>query len=437
MRVLALDIGSSSVKAAILHGPGLPKDVARETYKTRYDGNQVDVRPEEILRAIRGAIVKLGAGVRRVDLIVSTGMSPSWLALDAKGRPLTPIVTHQDRRSFEQAERIEKKIGRAKHLHIAGNRPVPGGISSTTCAWFMEHQPASKKRVALVGHLNTWLANLLCGVRAMDPSNASFTGLFNTTKLDGWNDELIAAGRAKKSWLPEVIDANVIAGHVTSAGARRLGLQQGTPMLAGIIDGSCPMLLAGATAGRVVHVVGSTDVLAVCCDEAKPFEGLLTRALGVGNCWVSVGTIAAAGSALDWARQTFFADVSVPAFRKLVAKLARKPVASGVTFDSRIAGSRTNLSAVSGSLCGLTLGTKREMILCALLDSLAHQSAERLTLFDRAGIHYRHKLFTTGGGAHELSKVLCRDWPGRWTTRTAGEATARGLWFLAQNAKER
>ncbi|MGN6724460.1 MAG: xylulokinase [Tepidisphaeraceae bacterium] len=435
MKVLAIDIGSSSVKAAILRGAGAPKEVAREAYTTRYAGDQVDVPAEKVLRALRAAIGKLGPAVRQVDLIAPTGMSPSWLALDARGRPLTPIVTHQDRRSRLQAERIERSIGRRRHLRIAGNRPVPGGISLTTCAWFLEHQPALKRRIALIGHLNTWLAHLLCGTRVIDPSNASFTGLYQTTTLGGWHDDLVAAAGVKPAWLAEVKEGNCIAGHCSVAGARRLGLQHGTPMLAGVIDGSCAMLLAGATPRQVVHVVGSTDVLAVCTDQAKPFEGLLTRALGVGRSWLSVGTIAAAGSAVDWAHDALFADLSVSAYRKRVAQLARRPMQDDVVFDARIAGSRTEVEPIAGALSRLTLGTSREMILSALLESLATQSAERFDRFNAAGVRYGRDLFTTGGGAKELSRVLCRDWPGRWKRRSASEATARGLWVLAQQAK--
>ncbi len=62
------------------------------------------------------------------------------------------------------------------------------------------------------------------------------------------------------------------------------------------------MLLAGARKGQLLNVSGSTDVLALCMDKAKPHERLITRALGVGQKWLSVATLAAAGAALDWAR---------------------------------------------------------------------------------------------------------------------------------------
>jgi sugar (pentulose or hexulose) kinase len=82
--------------------------------------------------AIRRAVADLGAAAKRTDIIGLSVMSPAWVAMDRAGNPVTPIVTHQDRRSIEIAREIERRVGKTHHLRIAGNRPFPGSISSTT-----------------------------------------------------------------------------------------------------------------------------------------------------------------------------------------------------------------------------------------------------------------------------------------------------------------
>ena len=433
LRVLAIDIGSSSVKAAVLTGPA-PRRVSRQAFKTTYASPRVEVPATAILAGVKRAIADLGHAAKHVDLIVPTGMAPSWLAMDASGRALTPVVTHQDRRSQHEAETIEREIGRARHLAVVGNRPTPGGISSTTAAWFFRHDPQLKRTTTLVGHLNTWLVHLLTGERVIDPSNASFTGLYRTTTLDGWDDDLLAVAGVKRDQLPRVIDGNVVAGRVTTAGARRLGLTAGTPMLAGVIDGSGGLLLAGGKPRTTLNVVGSTDVLAVVTAEPHPFEGLLTRALGVGGQWVTAATVAAAGSAIDWAHRTFFADLSDPAFRREVAKLVRRPVATGLAFDARLAGTRTAVEPVRGTITNLDLGADRRGILSALLDSLARQSGQRFDFLADAGVPFDRLVHTTGGGAATLATVLRPDWPKGLRFKALNEATAGGAWRLAEMA---
>ena len=435
MRVLAIDIGSSSVKAAVLTGP-VPTHIARVAFTTRYAGSRVEVPPTAILAAIKQAIADLGDAAKHVDLVVPTGMAPSWLAMDANGRALTPVVTHQDRRSRVEAEAIEAAVGRARHLHLTGNRPTPGGISSTTTRWFVRHAKPVMRHADLVGHLNTWLIRLLTGERVIDPSNASFTGLYRTTNRGGWDGDLIAAATVNGHWLPRVMDANRIAGRITPVGARRFGLTAGTPVLAGFVDGSGGLLAIGAKPGQVLNVIGSTDVLAVVTDRARPLEGLLTRALGVGRRWLSVGTVAAAGTAIDWAHRTFFADLSADAFHSEIGRLVRRSVASDVAFDARLAGTRTAIEPVRGTITNLGLGTDRRDIVAALIDSLARQSGERFGLLDKAGVPFDGLVHTTGGGAAALAKVLRRDWPKGLRFKTLNEATAGGAWRLAEIATD-
>src|SRR5689334_22106527 len=134
--ILGIDIGSSSVKAALLRGNRVVGSIARVSYKTRFDSSRVEVDRAEILRAIERAIRELGTRARKADAIGLSVMAPAWVAMDRRGKPLTPIVTHQDRRSVAEATAIEKRIGKERHLALTGVRPVPGGVSSTTWAWF-------------------------------------------------------------------------------------------------------------------------------------------------------------------------------------------------------------------------------------------------------------------------------------------------------------
>ncbi len=430
MKILAIDIGSSSIKAAILTGPGVPKRVVKAAFSTRYDSTRAEVDEKNILAALHQVIVQLGASVKKVEAIVPTVMAPSWVAMDKRGNAITPIVTHQDRRAIEEARQIESSVGLKRHIKIAGNRPFPGGISSTTWRWFNQHEWAVMKRADLVGHLSTWLCRQFTGARVIDPSNAAFMGLYNTTTLGGWSDELIEAVSADRALLPEIREANRIAGHVTEKGAAAFGLLEGTPVLTGCMDGSAAMLAAGDKIGQMLNVSGSTDVLALLVDHPKPHESLLTRPLGIGKKWLTVSTLAAAGSAVEWARNTFFRDLSANDFYKLLNRIQRQKTA--VHFVPDLAGSRTAIDESTGSISGLRLGTTREEMLAALCHGLATASGERIGLLKDQYRKILPTIVMSGGGQSGLSTVLRRDWSkyGTWKFRTVEHATLRGLWQL-------
>ena len=428
---LGLDIGSSSVIAGILRGTKVEAEAPRAFFRTRHSGQSVEVDPDELLRAVRTAIAGLGGKAKQVDAIHLAVMCPAWVALDRAGRPLTPIVTHQDRHSVAEAKALEARLGKQRHLNLCGCRPFPGGISSTTWAWFRAHQPARLKRADLVGHLNTFLHRRFTGARVTDPSNASFTGLYHTLKLSGWSEELCANLGVSPSLLPEVLDADRIGGTILPDAAKEFGLRAGTPMIVGLMDGSAGMLLAGAKVGQLFNVCGSTDVLALCTNRPKPHERLLTRALGVDGKWLQVSTLAAAASAIYWVRDQFFNGMPLEEFRAEFRRLARQgPSASGtVRFEPYMAGERTSIDQRQGAFTGLTLASNRTQMLSAVVEGLIRASAERLPLLAATGTPLLRTV-AVSGGSDRLDQLLHRDWPGRWKYRAVTDATMRGLGML-------
>jgi xylulokinase len=428
---LALDIGSSSVIAGILQGRKTIAEAPRVFFKTRHHAGRVEVDADEMLNAVRQAIAGLDGRAKSVDAIALAVMSPAWVAMDAKGNALTPIVTHQDRRSVEIATELEKRVGKARHLKIVGSRPFPGGISSTTWAWYLEHEPRRLLRADLVGHLNTFLHRRMAGARVIDPSNASFTGLYKTLTLGGWSEEMCAAIGVSPSLLPEVLEANVIGGGITPSAAADLGLLAGTPMMTGLMDGSAGMLTAGANHGQLFNVCGSTDVLALCTETPRPHERLLTRALGIGRKWLAVSTLAAVASAIYWARDQFFRETTIEQFRAEFNRLARagEKAAGGVVFQPYMAGERTSIEQRRGAFTGLTLATTRENILSAIMEGLIKASAERFPLLEATGTPMLPTVVVSGG-ADRLDTLMHRDWPGKWKFRAVTDATMRGLGAL-------
>lgn len=432
MNLLGIDVGSSSVKSGILRGDEIVGDAPRVFFKTKHAGARVETDANAILRAVRDTIQQIGSRARKVDAIAFATMAPSWVAMDAKGKPLTPVVTHQDRRSVAVAEELEQRIGPERYLALAGNRPFPGGISSTTWAWYLKNEPDRVRKADLVGHISTFLHRNLTGSRVTDPSNAAFMGLYRTLDLGGWSDELCQAVGAKLSQLPDVLEGNQIAGRLTPRAARALGLVEGTPVLTGVMDGSTGVLFAGAVVGQFFNVIGSTDVLALCTDQPVPHERLLTRPLGVGRKWLSVSTLAAAGSAIYWAWQQFYRDFKIEQFRKEINRLAPRSAefAGTVRFEPYLAGERTSIVQRQGAFTGLTLSTTREQLLAAIIESLAAASAARLELMKVNRVKIKRQVVVSGGAEDRLDRLMHRDWPGKWTFRPVTEATLRGLAHL-------
>ncbi len=221
--ILGIDIGSSSVKAALLRGERPIGKIGRVSYPTHLDGPRVEVDPKKILRAIHQAIGQLGScAPHPQDRCGCTVGDVTRLACDESSRQADYADRHppgspQCRRS----NRNRKSSRQSPTSPSGGQSPFPGGISSTTWAWFKKHEAATMQRADLVGHLNTFLIRTWTSNRIIDPSNASFTGLYRTLTQSGWSDELCENVKLPKHLLPDVIESNQIAGKHRSVAGKR------------------------------------------------------------------------------------------------------------------------------------------------------------------------------------------------------------------------
>jgi xylulokinase len=434
MRVLALDVGSSSVKAAVLAGGRLVSPIVRRPVRTDYDPPRVEIPAEPLWRSTALAIRDLAAHLRGIDRIALDAMCPSCVLLDRRGTPLTPLITHQDRRSIAEAKRIEEAFGPEGHLALAGNRPFPGGIASTTLLWMRGNAGGLLRRAATIGMATTFLIHRLTGERAIDPGNAAFLGLYDFRRRaaggpPAWSAELRGPSGVREEQLPEILDGGEPAGRVLPGPARALGLPPGVEVTAGVVDTSASFLGAGAEPGRLINSIGTTDVIALCRTRPNPHPRLLTRELGSGPYWLSVHTIAAGGGSVEWAHRALFPDLTAPAFYRLARRLAGQDPAGKLRFRPYLAGDRMSIDQVEAGFDGVDLRTTREDLLRAILAALARWNGEGMTILTK-GARPLPDVYVAGGGGW-LGTLLHRAWRGTWRFRPLEDASLRGLARLA------
>jgi glycerol kinase len=217
---LALDLGSTSVKAARLDADGALRDVAGEpSPPLRGDGSIREADPEAYLLAAERVLARIGRS--ELPLGIAAQRSSFLLWDRESGEPATPLVSWQDRRAaqwcLEHADLAETVVARTGLLlspHYVGPK-----IASMTAA-----SPALLRRVdrgeLLLGTLDSWLVwKWTKGrVHRTDPTMAARTLLFDLERGD-WSDELLGAFGVPREILPAV---EPTAGRETPLPAGRL-----------------------------------------------------------------------------------------------------------------------------------------------------------------------------------------------------------------------
>jgi gluconokinase len=118
--ILAVDVGSSSVRCSLYDGAGtLAKGTGvsfpHEFATTRDGGATLDA--DELCGLIFAAIDEtLGRSGERAGGIVGVALSTFWhsvLGVDRQGRPTTPVFTWADRRAADAAGELRERLDEA------------------------------------------------------------------------------------------------------------------------------------------------------------------------------------------------------------------------------------------------------------------------------------------------------------------------------------
>jgi xylulokinase len=406
MNILALDVGTSSVKAAVLD-----IERAEPVGPVHHVGYELDHPTPEAAEVpadrLWGAVAEAARRATRTRPdVAAVGLScltPGLVLLDKDDRPLGPIWVHLDRRSRGVARQAWAEVG-PEFLGTTGNRPLPGGISAVCYKQQLLDDSYLAHRVRHYLHVNGWLGYRMTGARAFDPANASFSGLFNTVTDHAWSPRWCDYFEVNPDWLPPVVDGAATLGHVRSDVAAELGVPPGIPMKPGTADTSSAVLAAAMKPGELLHVVGTTQVLATLTSTPKPDPRRLTRLLGVGDAYLIVTHNPVGGVALEWLKQLCFGEQTQEQFfHESFPKAREHP--TRVTLDPPyLGGDRLEIEAHRAAFRDLTLEVTRLDLLAAVLNAMVREHG--VALRDLGGGEKYSRVILTGGGAEYVRPLI-------------------------------
>ena len=354
--VLAIDLGTTEVKAGLVGLDGRLLGLARAGYATSAD--PATGRAEQDPDAWWGAI---GLAVRelvRLDIgdvaaIGIDGHGPTLVAVDAAGAVTHPAIIWQDTRATaEQAE-----LAGATGLHGWSLAGLPAAL------WLERNAPAAAD--ATCWYLATW-----------DYVALRLTGQAATSLAEGQpfpDPATLDAAGLPGSKVPPAIRAGDVVGELAAGVAAGLGLRAGIPVVAGIVDAWASYHGAGmAVAGDAMDPGGSAGGFGVYWDRPLDVPGSFSTIAPLPGLYSVGGAMAATGRAVDWFRvDVLGGTVSTEA---LLEEAAGVPAgAGGVVFLPYLAGERSPLwdPAARGAFAGLALSHGRGHLTRAILEASA------------------------------------------------------------------
>ena len=434
--ILAIDVGTQSLRACVIDPelselerqqvPYTPQVISRD---------KVEIDAEILWDALVQACSKLKHR-DRVKVITFSTLCPSLLPMDVNGNPLRPIILHLDRRSYKQAQWALKKVGEENFLNIAGNLPIPGGISVTSLLWIRDHEPEiySKSDVCF-GHAVTFFLKRLTDRFVIDPSNASFTGLYDTVGYSDWDERLFGPLEIERHKLPDVLMSTAVAGEIIDKAAMILGLPKNIPVNIGANDTTCATVGAAVTeAGNIMNTSGTVEILVLCLDKPIVSKNHLLRTHAFPGRWLAMRTVGAGGASLEWFRNNFCKEMTKETFYEEYLKEVLTPDKEPeARFYPYLTGDRHRIKRKSGAFTRMTLNTNRDDLLLALAHGIISFQIESISEWKKS-IELSNKIYHVGGGASDAYTGYKQSMLKEFRFVQLGETTLAGAAKLAMIA---
>jgi sugar (pentulose or hexulose) kinase len=187
--VIGIDVGSQSVKAALLDPDGATVATAgRPCAMSHPEAGWAEQDPAEWERALAGAVRAVidAAGVRAVE-VTHLGLAcqvDGVVAVDDRLDPLRDAIIWLDRRAVAETDALTAAVGADALFTTTGLAP-DASHTAPKMMWLREHEPEVYRAARSLPPVAGYLLARLTGVLAQDAANASSTLLYDVRRAPG------------------------------------------------------------------------------------------------------------------------------------------------------------------------------------------------------------------------------------------------------------
>lgn len=382
--VLAIDIGSTSVRARLYDGAARPVGGVRASVEHPVpfaaDGASEDdaaTLAEDVERAVDRALERAGAVARSDDLIAGVAMSTyvgNVVGIDKGGRALTPVYSYADTRSAPDVEALRPVIGTAAHYRRTG-APLHTAYQAPRLAWLKRSDPRRFRSVDRWVDLGTYLYGRWFREADVPASYsvASWSGMLDRRALV-WDRPTLDAIGVDPDRLPPLADYTESLQGLARPYARRWRPLAGARFFLAVGDGAAANVGVGCvSADSVALTAGTTGAMRAVVPgaPARVPRGLWAYRLDADHSVVG-GAITDAGSLFAWLQST----LRLPGQRALERALAASaPAAHGIDVMPFLRGERSPgwATQATASFVGIRATTTPDDLVRASLEAISYR----------------------------------------------------------------
>jgi xylulokinase len=410
MSLLGLDIGTTGCKANIFdHEGNILAQAYREYPLMHPQPGWIELDPDVMWQAVEETIREAVAKVSDpVTALATSVLGEAVTPIGRDGRPLDNCMVGFDVRGVDESNWWRDKSLGAEKLYRISGQPLHSMQTIHKVMWWQKHRPEMYEQ--------TW--KFMCwGELALywlgAPPTIDYSMASRTLALDistkQWSAEVLEAASIAEGKLPAVAPSGTAVGTINPEMADRLGLPRKVVLCTGGHDQPCGALGAGVVdEGSAMYAIGTVECVTLALESFKPNLG----SAGF-SCYPHVAldrlvTLAfnfTGGSLLRWYRDNFgrveIAEAKrtgQDAYDLMIADMPAEPTELYVVPHFAGTGTPWLDPLAKGAIYGLTLGTRRQDILRAVLEGVTYEIAVSCQMVSEAGGTIK-ELRAIGGGS--------------------------------------
>jgi len=210
--LLGIDTSTTATKALLIDEAGAAVAATEYPFDTPQPG-WTEQDPalfwNGAVQSIRAVLEKTGVAGRDIAAVGLTGQMHGMTLLDAQGEVIRPCILWNDQRTAAQCETIIRAAGGPERVIQFTGNPVLTGFTAPKIVWTREHEPDNYRRIAKILLPKDYVRYKLTGDFLSEVSDASGASLFDVSRRT-WSDDMLAALKIPRGWLPEVTESPVV-----------------------------------------------------------------------------------------------------------------------------------------------------------------------------------------------------------------------------------
>ncbi len=442
--ILALDIGTSSVRALLFDSSGaaVPNVLAQHSYalNTSSDGEvsvDADMLVDLVAQSIDEVLAAAGPLASQIKAVATDTFWHTLLGVDASGRPLMPLLTWEDTRPASAAAELRTQLDEDA-IHKRNGVRIHASYWPAKLRWLSRELSEQFQRTAQWLSFGEYLHRRFLGRSVCSLSMASGTGML-VTRACAWDLHLQEILGVRDEQLPLLGDLHDSITGLKPEFASRWPDLQDIPWFPSVGDGAAANVGSGcATEENWAITIGTSSAIRVIVSpDVIPTKGLwlylLDRKRGLLG-----GALSEGGNIFAWLASTLQLPPLTEA-ESLVAALP--PDGHGLTILPMLSGERSPgwHSDACMTITGINSHTSPIMLLRASLESLAFQLAEVYNQLNTAleKLEIAPTLIGSGGAmlsSKTLQDIVADTLNAPLYPLLEREASARGVALLALEA---